>query len=570
MASDIQGLIGDALDDKLTRRQIMRRGAALGLSVPLLGGLLAACGGGSDEPTPAGSGDGGSGDGGTSADTTPSSGSSDAPATETGDDDAPAYDHVVIVQGAEVRHFDPTIRPTSSDAHVQLNIYDTLTKLDENFDVAPNLAVSWELVDNTTWEFKLREGVQFHNGEPFNADTLVAWYDRLVQVPEVMQGENSSLQQIDAVTAIEKVDEYTVQFKTSRPYPVLPRNLAVYFMMIPASRPFQEDGPEALRTQAVGTGPYKLVEWVKDDHLLLEANDDYWGGKPKIRRLEYRPIPEPSGRAAALLAGEAQVADAVPIASFPEIEASDEVELRTVPLAAWYFWVQINARDVEEFKDVRVRQALNYAVDKQAIIDNVLAGMGISSGAMVPREAFGYKEIPNYPYDPEKAKALLAEAGYPDGFACKFYYSPGRYLADTEVVQAIASYLNDVGIQVELITNEWANHLALNRQGKLDGLIYGGKTILSIDADYQFAELQPDKNFGWSYPLQGRAQELYLQEREEMDEAKRAELCGEILQLYFEEAGIIFLWQPIGVWGVAKDLKWSPPGDGFILGYHMS
>src|SRR5690606_33103848 len=133
---------------------------------------------------------------------------------------------------------------------------------------------------------------------------------------------------------IEKVDEYTVQFKTSRPYPVLPRNLAVYFMMIPASRPFQEDGPEALRTQAVGTGPYKLVEWVKDDHLLLEANDDYWGGKPKIRRLEYRPIPEPSGRAAALLAGEAQVADAVPIASFPEIEASDEVELRTVPLAA--------------------------------------------------------------------------------------------------------------------------------------------------------------------------------------------------------------------------------------------
>ncbi|HET7036445.1 MAG TPA: ABC transporter substrate-binding protein [Thermomicrobiaceae bacterium] len=573
MAEHASRLVDRLTAGRLSRRTLLRSGALAGAGASALG-LLAACGGSSSSTTP-GSSSGGAtqASGGSSSTAAPTQASgSPASGTQAAGGGKPKFDKVVIAESADIRFFDPTLRPTSTDATILVNIYDNLTQLNDKFELVPGLSTKWELGanDQQTWTFTLRQGVKFHNDEPFNADTITAWYDRLVNIPTLVKDQPSSIQQIASVDKVSKVDDFTVSFHTKYTDPVLPRNLATYFLQVPSKTVFEQGGPNALAEKGVGTGPYKFVEWVKASHVSLEANNDYWGGKPAIQKLEFRTIPEPSARSAALLNGEVEIADAIPIASLKQIASSANAEVRTVPLAAWIFWVQLNARDIKELQDVKVRQAMNYAVDKQAIIDSVLAGNAINSASIVTKECFGYKDVPLYEYDPDKAKQLLKEAGYENGFSVKFYYSPGHYVGDTEAVQAIANYLGKVGIKCDFVQNEWANQLSLITNQKIDGIVYGGKTILSIDADYMFAELQPKKNFGWMYPLQGKAEELYNQERQEMDPAKRADLCGQISQLYRDEAGILFLWEPKGLFGVAKGLVWSPPGDGYIRAFTMS
>lgn len=589
MTDQIRDQLDDLMSGKLSRRQVLARATALGLSVPVLGSLLAACGDDDEDQDPGAEDDDSepdqtadepedeSDESEDESDDEPEEDPDDESEDETDDeseDDEPAadggLDRLIAAQGAEVRFFDPTIRPSGNDAFVMLNIYETLVHMNDEFDLEPRLATDWELIDDYTWQFNLREGVTFHNGEEFNADTLVAWFERLQNVPDLIPGMNSSGQHIDRVTSVEKVDDYTVNFVSEIVDPTLPRNLAVYFMMIPPVQPFEEDGPEALMENAVGTGPYKLVEWVKDSHLVLEANEDYWGDAPSIPELEFRPIPEDSSRASALLAGEIHIVDALPIGSIDQVNDNEGTEVRSVPAAAWIFWVQMNTIDVEEFQDVRVRQAMNYAVDADQIVETILAGHAIPSASIVNRDCFGYCEVEPYEYDPERARALLEEAGYPDGFDTKLYYSPGRYVADTEIVPAVANFLEQVGVRVELVTNEWATHLDLMRSNEIDGMQYSGKTILSIDAGYMFAELSPERPFGWMYPLQGETLEMFEEARQIVDDDERAERYCEITQRYRDEAGVIFLWQPELIFGVDSNVVWTPRGDGFIYGDTIS
>jgi peptide/nickel transport system substrate-binding protein len=477
---------------------------------------------------------------------------------------------LVVVQNAEVRFMDPTLRPTTSDAHVIVNLYDGLVERDPDMKLVPGLATSWELVDDTTWEFKLREGVNFHNGEPFNADTVVAWFERLQTVGDRIQEYNSSISQIDSVDSVEKVDEYTVRFNTSIPDPVLPGRLSSYFLLVPPKEFIENNGDRALIEHGVGTGPYRFVEWVKDDHLTLEANPDYWGGEPAIKRIEFRPVPEPSSRVAALQAGEAQIADAIPPAVTSQIEQDPNLDVRSVPEATRTYWLYIDTTEGGPLADQRVRQALNYAVDKQTIIDEILNGQAESTASLVTFQSFGYCDVPEYEYDPEKAKELLAEAGYADGFDVKINYSPGHYLADQEIMQAIGNYLAEVGINVEYVPHEWANFLSLIQERNMPGLHYAGKTNLAIDADYMFAEFQPEKTFGWAYPFQGEIQDLYEREHQEMDDSVRADLACQIQHKFRDEAGLLFLWQQNLVFGVSSQLDWTPRADGFLYAVDMA
>ncbi len=522
----------------LTRRDLLSRTAAAGVSLPFLAALgPSAASAASQASPPAGN----------------------------------AVDRVVVLTGAEVRFFDPAWRFSSTDANPNVNIYEPLVRMNRSFEIEPALAVSWEPLDDATWQFTLREGVTFHNGEPLNADTVVAWFERLQTLEEDVPTAASSIDQLPLVERVEKVDDLTVNFVSSEPNPTLLRRLATYYLLITPLQPFEENGPEALANVAVGTGPYRFVEWVKDDHVLLEANPDYWGGVPLVQQLEFRPVPEPSSRVSALLAGEAQIVEALPLPGVDQLNGTDAAEVRSVREATRIYWGQWNAMGNEYLQDLKVRQALNYAVDKQAIIDSILGGHAEQNASCVTFESFGYADVPEYEYNPELASQLLAEAGYPNGgFTITLDAALGRSTGDAEIVQAIISYLGEVGVTVELQQQDFANYLAMLREEQIQALTFGGKTIPALDADYMFAELQPEKLFGWLFPLQDEAQELYLEERSEMDEERRAELAAQIQQWFRDQAGALFLWQADLLYGVSSTLNWEPRGDGLILGVEMS
>jgi peptide/nickel transport system substrate-binding protein len=569
------------MQGRLNRRQLMERGLALGLSVPVILGVLAACGGGDDEtPTVGGAAS-------TTASTASTGGASASPASTSagtpgsaaspgtaqgtsasgGASTGKSVDKVVVLLGAEVRFFDPTQRPTATDATVQLNIYDTLVRMDtKSLGPVPGLATSWEATNDTTWQFKLRQGVKFHDGEDFNADAVVAWFNHLQEIAKA--GKASSGQQISSVTSVEKVDDSTVNFITSQPDPILPNRLFTYYTMITPPKPFQDNGPDALLQKGIGTGAYKLKEWVKDDHLTLEANPDYWDGAPLVKTLEFRPVIEASSRASSVLTGEADIDTQLSLGSLDQFQKSDKVDVRKELSATSMYWVQLNVAQSKYFQDLRVRQAVNYAVDKQSIIKNILGGFAVENANIVVKQAWGYKELEPFPYDPDKAKSLLSDAGYKDGFSVKLDYTPGS--PDEEVVQAISNFLGDVGIKVELVQYDLSDYIGVYTNKKVDDMSYLGKTQFAIDADYIFQELQPEKLFGWLFPFQGEIEEVYKQEHQELDQAKRKDLAAQIQQYYHDQAGMLFLWQQDFIFGVSKKLAWTPRVDGFVLGKEIS
>ena len=230
-------------------------------------------------------------------------------------------DPLVVAQGVDMQTGDPHRTTLTHAVNVLANIYDTLIGRDASLALRPGLAIAWRAVDATTWEFKLRQGVKFHNGEPFNAQAVKFSFERMLD-PKTKWPGAGALQPIKSVTV---VDDSTVRFTTERPWPLMPRYLGYYGMIVPPA--LAQSGEEALIRQPVGTGPYKFVRWVKDDRVELEANADYWGGKPRINRVTFRAIPSESSRLAELLAGSVHLMNLVPPELFKPIQDSSRAKL---------------------------------------------------------------------------------------------------------------------------------------------------------------------------------------------------------------------------------------------------
>ncbi|MFQ6077158.1 MAG: ABC transporter substrate-binding protein, partial [Candidatus Bathyarchaeia archaeon] len=339
-------------------------------------------------------------------------------------------------------------------------VAETLTRVNptgEEPTVLPLLATSWEVSpdDPNTWIFHLREGVKFHDGTPFNAEAVKVNIERMLN-PENKAGGRSAFTMI---TSVEVVDEYTVAITSDSPFMDLPGNLAYSVMCINSPTQLEKLGEENYYTYPIGTGPFKFVEHKKGEEVRLEANEEYWGGRPFLDEFVMKPIPETPSRIMALEAGEVDVAYHVPPRDAQRFKENPDLGIEVLnPPSQRRIFVGMNNL-WGPFKDVRVRQALNYAVDQQAIIDNILLGLTIPMDSPMPPSAACYSPIMQYEYNPDKAKELLAEAGYPDGFKATLRYGEGRYLLDSEVVQAVAAYLADVGVEVEVIPLEWGTYI---------------------------------------------------------------------------------------------------------------
>lgn len=426
-------------------------------------------------------------------------------------------------------------------------LYDRLIEIDENGKPQPGLATSWKPISDTVWEFKLREGVKFHNGEPFTASTAKFVIERAMTAKESRYA--NTLAAVNSVTA---VDPTTLHIETKQPWAFLPSRLAVIWMY--PEKYFQEKGVEEYAKAPVGTGKYRFVEWQQDNFMVLDRNEEYWGAKPDIARLHLRHMPDPTNRVNAIESGEVNVAYIIDPEQAARLQqAGFQVINKPIGQGFSYF---IRTGEDSPLKDPKVREALSYAVDTATINDALFAGQAaILQGQPVGTDADGFNaNLKPYPYDPDKARQMLADAGYPDGFQLDLDTTSGTAPKDKEVAEAIADQLSEVGVTLNIILNERGVYLDKLFNAKMAPL-----WSLSLNYAPSFTLENPLLNFtcrtGHKSHCDPEYDKLHDQWSATFDEAERIKLSDEALQYIHDQALALFLWQVPGIYVVEPTVQ---------------
>ena len=483
---------------------------------------------------------------------------------------APAAE-LVAAKGTDVTSFDPGINPTPDAQQVITMIYDTLIQRDDNMQLKPGLAVSWRNVDPLTWQIKLRSGVKFHNGEPFDARSVKFTLERL-STPGDKAGGHVMFSSFGGIERVDAVDPLTVNIRTKRPDPVLPARLAQTFgaQMIPAEYTAKVGYP-GLAKNPVGTGPYKLVQWLKDDRTILEANKDYWGGAPAIERVVWRVIPDDLARVSALEAGEVQVIVRVPPDQVPVIEKRGGLRVeRVLGNVTNVFTVCGIKKDTGPLADKRMRQAIAYSIDQKSIIDNLFRGLAAPLGQGAPSTDFGFNPaIKPYPYDLAKAKALLGELGY-KGEEVLVRSASGYIVNDVAVVNATTEMLRKVGINARAEIVDIQTRLEMIKNGNVTGLLLINPQGTNFDTDGVVWRLMgPGGILAVHWKGSDPDQEFYRlmeEARYSVDQKKRQQNYYRAAEIFADELPWIPVFQDVATFGVSTKVKhFKPRPDWLVL-----
>jgi peptide/nickel transport system substrate-binding protein len=357
---------------------------------------------------------------------------------------AAAETSLVVAVDTPPRMMNPHGDDSDAGLSFMANFFDgLLQRKGPDGKLVPALAERWEHPDLLTWRFYLRKGVTFHNGNPFNAEDVKFSFERLSN-PEVSEFLNTG-KSIDSITII---DDYTVEIKTKTPIPWFANNLHQIFIMDKEST--EQRDPGDVMIHPIGTGAYKLVEWVKGSYVRMEANENYWEGAPAIKKVEVRPITESSTRFAALVSGQADIMTGVPVELFEKVKANPKVEVISRPARRSIF-LALGNKPGDPWADIRVRKAMYMAINEDEIIEKVMRGHATPAAQIPDPPTIGYNpDIKRLPYDPEGARKLLKEAGYENGFEITLTGPNDRYVQDEKIAEAVAKYLAKVGIKVKL------------------------------------------------------------------------------------------------------------------------
>jgi peptide/nickel transport system substrate-binding protein len=559
----------------LSRRAFLRRSVVAGLALPALGGLLSAC---SSAPPPAAApaptaaataaparpaspaaAASPVASAGTAASRSPAAAAS--PAAQAAPAQRPntsTKDSIVVAQSQDIIALDPTQHTTYPTQNVLWHVYEPLVARAPGDKYAPHLATSWKVLNDTTWQFSLRPGVKFHNGEDFDANAVKFSFDRAMDPAT----KNRSAANLTALDRVEVVDPMTVNFVTKQPFPVLLYYLSEdgFSSVIVPPKYVQQNGADSLSKTAVGTGPYKFVRWAKDDRVELEVNPEYWGGAPPIKRVTFRAIPETAARIAELKSGGADLIDNVDPEQAQGLNGGS-TRVATVP-SDFVMFVALNTLEPGPLQDKRVRQALNYAVDVDSIVTNIMGGAAQRIAVSLPADAFGYpRDLQPYPYDPAKAKQLLQDAGQANGFTIPFISRDGRYLKDKEVVEAIGGYLSQIGVQtdIQLVTASVWSQISDKHDRK--GLSYPGWS--GPDAELVWDPILHSGGIQ-AYVDNKQIDQLIEQGRSTLDESKRLAIYSDLANLLKDEAVHIPLFQQALAYASVDKLSWTPHADSII------
>jgi peptide/nickel transport system substrate-binding protein len=467
-----------------------------------------------------------------------------------------ACEKVTIALGSEPTTLDPQIREDGGERAVNDNIYDTVLTRTPEGELIPHLAAEMpKLVTPDTWEVTLRPGITFHNGEPMDADAVVYSIKRVID-PDFNSEQISFFSTIkDAKTT----GELTLHVFTNGPDPILPSRL-YWLKVVP---PVHSKDPK-FAEKPVGTGPYRFVAWQRGQHIDLERNNDYWGKVPQIDSVRYRFIEEPGTRLAGLMAGEFDlITNLLP-------EFTSHVPRSVNVLGLEHPIIILNA-DSGITQDLRVRKALNYAVNKMALANGLFEGYAqVAQGQLLSPSFFGYNdEVKAYPYDPDQAKKLIEEAGV-QGQTVELIGTSGRWLKDRDMVEAVAGYWEQAGLKVNVRIfefNEYLNRL-FDRKTRADAIFVVSSNEL-LDADKSFSAYYKAGGVGASNTDQTLAS-LIDAARSETDVQKRESLYHQAVQRAYDQAYFVWLLNIEDIYGMSQRLEWPGRVDARLLIQEMT
>jgi peptide/nickel transport system substrate-binding protein len=504
-------------------------------------------------------------------------------------------DELTIGLAAEPSAMDPHYHNLGPNNAMRTHIFESLVWQDAEQLLEPQLAESWRTLDDTTWEFKLRQGVKFHDGTDFDAQDVIYTACR---IPMVQDSPSSLAIYTKAIAGMEAPDPHTLIIKTDTPYPLLPTELANWGVLSAESNgvegdiTFSREGCEGMGEPpttaqfnsgeaAIGTGPYKFVSFTPGDRIVLERNDDYWGEQPEWTRVTFRPITSDGPRVAALLAGDVDFIEKPPIQDLERIKSggfgvAQELSNRVIYLHFDHAQEPspgITGTDGKNpFKDVRVREAISKAINREAIVDRIMGGMAMPAGELLPSVMFGASpDAKPDAYDPEAAKALLTEAGYPDGFGLVIGSPNDRYINDAKIAQAVAQMLTRIGIETQVDAMTATTFFSRRNNHEFSLYLAGwGSGTGEMSSPLTALVATPDKAKGMGGTNAGQYSNpemdaLLQQALATIDDQEREKLLQQASQVVIDDYGILPLHFEITPWAFREGLTYEARADQYTL-----
>jgi peptide/nickel transport system substrate-binding protein len=493
---------------------------------------------------------------------------------------------------SEPTSMDPHFHNLSPNNSLLGHIFESLVGQDESQRLIPRLAESWRPLDATTWEFRLRKGVKFHDGTPFTADDVAFTFERAPNV----EGSPSSFGIYARGKTIVKVDDHTVHIKTAAPYPLMANDVS-QIMIVSRKHGAGAKTPDYNSGRAaVGTGPYRYVEYTPGNRIVMQRNADYWGAKPQWQKVIFRGIKSDPSRVAALLAGDVDLIDEVPSTDMerlkkePKVSIAQTVSNRVIYLHLDHFRDDspfVRAKDGgpvrNPLRDQRVRLAISKAIDRDAIVGRVMEGVAIKAGQLLPEGFFGVSpKLKPLGHDPEGAKKLLAEAGVPNGFRLTIHSPNDRYPNDAKIAEAVGQMLSRIGIDTQVVTMtasvffREASTGSPEKGPKFSFILVGwgsGTGEASSPLKSLLATFDREKGMGASN--RGRysnpaVDKLIHEALATVEDAKRQDLLARATEIAIEDVGIIPLHYQVNTWALRKGFGYKPRTDEYTLATGVS
>ncbi|MDJ1159437.1 ABC transporter substrate-binding protein [Chelatococcus sp. SYSU_G07232] len=494
---------------------------------------------------------------------------------------------------SEATSIDPHFHNVGQNNALRRHIFEGLVTTDQNQKLVPALAESWKAVDDTTWEFKLRPNVKFSNGTPFTATDFVY---TLCRVPTVENSPSSFTVFTRGFETVETPDPLTVRIKTTTPQPLLPTNMTTIGILsakvfggenvkwgktacenlgtVPKSSDF--NSPE----KAIGTGAYRLVEYTRGTHVVLERNEDYWGTKPEWKRVTMRPITSAGPRVAALLAGDVDLIENPPIQDFAKIKESGFTVAMGLSNRVIYIHLDsfaeptpgVKGAEKNPFKDPRVRLALSKSINREAIVERIMGRVAQPAGELLPHPLFGTrKDAKPVAFDPDGAKKLLAEAGYPNGFELVLGSPNDRYINDEKVAQAVAQMFTRIGVKTTVDSMTASTFFGKRNKHEFSAYLAGwGADSGEMSNPLTALVMTPNKETGAGNTNYGRYSNkeldaLVTEAKSTIDDKKREALLHKASDVLEKDAGIIPLHFEVTPWAFKKGLIYAPRVDQYTM-----
>ncbi len=485
---------------------------------------------------------------------------------------------------AAITSMDPHYHNLSPNNSLLLHIFEPLIKRDANQKPVPGLAASWKAIDDLTWEFKLRKNVKWHDGTPFTADDVVF---TLKRVPEVPNSPSSFATFTKPIVDVKVVDPHTIIFKTAHPHVLLPSDLASVYIVSKLHGEKATTADYNSGKAAIGTGPYKFVEYVPNQKVVMKANYGYYGGEEPWDKVTFKILSNSAARVAALLSGDVQMIETVPtsdIARFakdPKFELADKVSNRVIYVHLWQwadksppyvFAKDGKPLDKNPFKDPRVRKALTIAINRDAIADRIMEKKAVPAAQLLADNFSGTsRNLKPAKFDPEGAKKLLAQAGYPNGFAMTIHGTNNRYINDDKIAQAIAQFYTRIGIDAKVETMPANVYFSKATAGEYGYMLLGwgtesgeqGSSLRSLLATRDVEKGMGVNNRGrYSNPTmdQQLAEALVT-----MDDKKREGLIQKAAETAMNDSALIPIHYEVSTWATAKGFRYTARTDQYTL-----